>query len=230
MSEKSTFEARELRFEASRSSGEVSALLVLPEHAKALLVLGHGAGAGMRHQFMSQLAHELALQQIGTFRYQFPYIEVGKKVPNPAPVLMKTVRNAVAAASKFAGELPLVAGGKSLGGRMTSSAAASEPLPGVRGIVFFGFPLHAPGKPSNHRAEHLAEVTVPTLFLQGTRDKLAELDLLRPVCERLGKSARLEIIEGADHGFHVPKKSGRTDTEVIAQLAELMAKWSSDVL
>ncbi len=214
-----------LRFAATHSSGEVSAILMRPENARWLLVLGHGAGSGMRHSFMEALAQQLAQNDIATFRYQFPYIEQGKKSPNPLPILMKTVRSAVATASEMAGDLPLMAGGKSLGGRMTSSTAAKAPLPGVKGIIFFGFPLHAPGRSSNDRAAHLYDVHLPMLFLQGTRDKLADLEFLRPVCEKLGKQATLHTIEWADHGFHVPKKSGRTDEEVIEELGKTAGEW-----
>lgn len=217
----------DIRFEATQSSGEVSAILMRPENAHWLLVLGHGAGAGMRHRFMEAVAQELAQNSIATFRYQFPYIEQGKKNPNPLPILMKTVRSAVAVASEAAGDLPVLAGGKSLGGRMTSSAVAKEPLTGVKGIVFFGFPLHAPGRPSNDRAEHLYDVNLPMLFLQGMRDKLADLEFLKPVCEKIGKHATLHTIEWADHGFHVPKKSGRTDEEIIAELGETVGEWAS---
>jgi len=216
-----------LRFEATQSSGEVSAILMRPENARWLLVLGHGAGAGMRHSFMEAAAQQLARNGIATFRYQFPYIEQGKRSPNPLPILMKTVRSAVAAASETAGDLPCIAGGKSLGGRMTSSTAAKEPLPGVKGIIFFGFPLHAPGRQSNDRAEHLYDVNVPMLFLQGMRDKLADLEFLRPVFDKLGTQATLHTIEWADHGFHVPKKSGRMDDEIIEELGKTAGDWVS---
>jgi hypothetical protein len=216
-----------LKFEASKSSGEVSAILLRPETARWLLVLGHGAGAGMRHPFMENLARELANHGIATLRYQFPYIEQKRKAPDPQPILMKTVRSAVAAAAQQAGNLPLLAGGKSLGGRMTSMAAANEPLPNVRGLVFFGFPLHAPGKPSTERGEHLFNVTVPMLFLQGSRDNLANLELLRPICTRLGERATLHVVDGADHGFHVLKSSGRNDEQVIAELATTAAGWAA---
>ncbi len=217
----------ELRFTASQSAGEVSALMLRPPNPKWFLVLGHGAGAGMRHRFMEKLAQELAANEIATLRYQFPYIEKGKKTPDPQPILLKTVRAAVTCAQDYAGNLPLFAGGKSLGGRMTSMAAANEPLLNVKGLVFFGFPLHAPGQPSAERAAHLANVNLPLLFLQGDRDQLAQLDLLRPVCEGLGKQATLHIFEGADHGFHVLKSSGRADDDVIAELAQTTAGWFS---
>lgn len=216
----------EVSFMASKSSGEVSALFMRPENARWLLVLGHGAGAGMRHVFMQDVAENLAKQGIATLRYQFPYMEQGKKAPNPPPILMATVRSAVAKATELADGLPLIAGGKSLGGRMTSNAAAKESLPGVKGIVFFGFPLHAPGKPSSDRADHLFDVTVPMLFLQGTRDKLADLEFLTPVCKRLGSRATLQIFEDADHSFHVPKRSGKSDEQIRQELARKVADWA----
>ena len=216
---------RELRFEASKTSGNVSALLLRPKDARWLLVFAHGAGAGMRHRFMEAMAVKLAEQQIATFRYQFPYVEKGIKRPNPKPILLATVRSAVAAAQSAAPDLPLLAGGKSMGGRMTSNAAAEEPLANVRGVVFFGFPLHPPGQASTDRADHLDAVSVPMLFLQGTRDTLADLKLLRPVCKRLGKRATLHIIDGADHSFHVLKSSGRTDEEVLDELAGTVAEF-----
>ena len=219
-------ETRELRFLASRSAGEVSALLVRPEDARCLLVLGHGAGAGMRHRFLEALAGRLARDRVATFRYQFPYLEQGTSGPSPRPILMATVRSAVAAATEASGGLPLLAGGKSMGGRMTSLAAAVEPLAGVRGLVFFGFPLHPAGRPGIDRAAHLSEVTVPMLFLQGTRDNLADLTLLRPVCDELGSLAHLHVVDGADHSFHVLKRSGRTDEEVIEELSVSAAAWA----
>ncbi len=189
----------ELRFVATEKAGEVSALLARPEGAPCLFVLGHGAGAGMRHAFMEAIAARLAARGIATFRYQFPYMERGRGGPDPQPVLLSTVRAAVLAAARAAPDLPLLAGGKSMGGRMTSMTAAESELDGVRGLVFFGFPLHAAGRPSAGRADHLENVRVPMLFLQGTRDKLAELDLLRPVCARLGGRASLHVVEGGDH-------------------------------
>lgn len=215
----------ESRFTASRSSGEVSALLLRPPDARAILVLGHGAGAGMRHRFMEAIAERLAGHRVATFRYQFPYAEIGRRRPDPPRLLVATVRSAVAAASAAAADLPLFAGGKSMGGRMTSTAASESALPGVRGLVFFGFPLHLAGKPGTVRGDHLLGVTVPMLFLQGTRDKLADLDLLGPVCERLGDAATLHVVEGGDHSFHVLKRSGRSDDEVQGELASTAAGW-----
>ena len=192
-----------------------------------MLVFAHGAGAGMRHAFMEAITARLVAAGIATFRYQFPYMEEGRRAPNPPGVLTATVRAAVGAAQEEAKSIPLFAGGKSLGGRMTSTAAAKEPLPSVRGLVFFGFPLHAVGKPGSERGAHLADVGVPMLFLQGTRDKLAELDLLRPVVKKLDDRATLHEIDGGDHSFHVLKRSGRTDEEVLDELADATAVWSS---
>jgi len=220
-----TAPALERRFAASRSAGEVSALFLRPEPARALYVMAHGAGAGMRHPFMNAIAERLAARGVATFRYQFPYAERGQARIDPQPILLATVRAAVAAAAEAAPDLPAIAGGKSMGGRMTSLAAAAEPIPGVRGIAFLGFPLHAAGRPSTERAEHLARLTVPTLFLQGTRDALADLALLRPVVEGLGPRAQMITFEGADHGFHVLKRSGRTDDEVLDALAAAVAEW-----
>ena len=184
----------------------------------------------MRHRFMEAAAERLADRGVATFRYQFPYMEKGSRRPDYRPVLLKTVRSAVAAASDIAGGLPLFAGGKSMGGRMTSMAAAGEPLAGLRGIVFFCFPLHPVGKPGVDRADHLGDVTLPMLFLQGTRDKLAPLDLLVPVCEGLGERATLHVVEGADHGFHVLKRSGRTDEEVLDELVDSTRAWIDIVM
>ena len=213
------------KFEATESSGEVSALLMRPVDADCLLVLGHGAGAGMQHASMEALAVHLAVRRIATFRYQFPYMERGRGRPDYQPILLKTVRSAVSAASVLSDGLPLLAGGRSMGGRMTSLAAAKQPLAAVRGVVVFGFPLHPAQKPGVERAEHLREVGVPLLFLQGTRDKLAPLDLLEPVCQKLVETATLHVIEGADHSFHVLKRSGRTDDEVRDELADATRSW-----
>jgi predicted alpha/beta-hydrolase family hydrolase len=206
-------------------AGEVSALLLAPERPSAFYVLAHGAGAGMRHAFMEAIAQRLAARGIATLRYQFLYAERGGRRIDPEPLLLATVRAAVAAGREAAGGLPLLAGGKSMGGRMTSRAAAAAPLEGVRGLVFLGFPLHPAGQPGVSRADHLARVDLPMLFLQGTRDALADLTLLRPIVERLGKRATLRVIEHADHGFHVLKRSGRTDEQVLDELATAMAEW-----
>jgi predicted alpha/beta-hydrolase family hydrolase len=208
--------------------GAVSGILVQPVSASALLVLGHGAGAGMRHAFMEAAAAALAARGVGTLRYNFPYMEAGKRGPDRAPKLIATVRAAVEAAHDLADGLPTIAGGKSMGGRMTSMAAAAQPLPGVRGLVFFGFPLHGIGKPpSADRGVHLAEVRLPMLFLQGTRDKLADLGVLRPLLDELQPAPTLLVVDGADHGFHMLKSSGRTDEDVIAELATATAEWSA---
>lgn len=197
-----------------------------PPGASCLYVLAHGAGAGMRHPFLQQLADALAEQRVGTLRYEFPYMEEGKRRVDPPLVAHARVREAVAAAAEHG--LPLFAGGKSFGGRMTSQAQAARPLPGVRGLAFVGFPLHPPEKPGIERAAHLREVKVPMLFLQGTRDELARLELLRSVVDGLPRST-LHVIDDADHSFHVRKKSGRTDEQVIADLAQVLARWAQTI-
>jgi len=208
--------------------GRVSGLLLRPADATCLLVFGHGAGAGMRHRFMEDAAACLANRGVATLRYQFPYMESGRRAPDRPARLVATVRAAVEAAPRLAGGLPLLAGGKSMGGRMTSLAAAEAALPGVRGLVLFGFPLHGIGKPpSADRGAHLADVGLPMLFLQGTRDKLADLELLRPLLEGLDPAPHLHVVDGADHGFHVLKRSGRTDADVVEQLAAATAEWSA---
>ena len=220
-------DAMPIRFVATPAKGAVSALLLRPEAACALLVFAHGAGAGMRHRFMEQISARLAAAGIATFRYQFPYMEAGSRRPDSRATLVATVRAALGAAAEAVPDLLLLAGGKSMGGRMTSLAAAEAPLIGVRGLVFFGFPLHPAGRPSTERADHLDQVEAPMLFLQGERDKLAELALLRRVCAKLGPRAALHEIPGADHGFHVPKSSGRTDAEVLDDLALTTAGWAA---
>lgn len=217
-------EVERLRFVASDTGGEVSALLLRPPEARALLVLAHGAGAGMEHPVMEATARQLGSQRIATFRYQFPSMEKGKRRPDSKPTAVATVRSAVAEAGRIAPDLPLLAGGKSFGGRMTSLAAAEAALPGVRGLVFVGFPLHPAGRPGTQRADHLRLVGIPMLFLQGTRDKLADLELLRPLCEDL-PGATLHVIADADHSFHVLKRSGRNDAEVLDELARATASW-----
>lgn len=216
----------ELRFVASKSSGEVSAILDRPESARWLYVFGHGAGAGMRHTFMNAAVRDLGARGIASFRYQFPYVEKGSSRPDPQPILLSTVRAAVTAAREAAGDLPILAGGKSMGGRMTSLAAADGGLPDVRGLVFFGFPLHAPGAPGTARADHLARVAVPMLFLQGTRDKLADLTLLRPIVDKLGQRAKMHVVEGADHSFAMLKSTGRTTADVLSELARTVSTWA----
>jgi predicted alpha/beta-hydrolase family hydrolase len=214
-----------LRF-VVEGAGEVSALLARPNDARWLLLLAHGAGAGMTHPFMEKLSGDLAAVGIATFRYQFPYMEQRRRVPDPPAVLTATVVAAAHAAKQAAHDLPLLAGGKSMGGRMTSQAAAQHPLDGVEGLVFFGFPLHPPNRPGTKRADHLAKVTIPMLFLQGTRDTLADLTLLRPICTKLGARATLHIIETADHSFRLLKSSGKTDAEALHGLAETTVSWA----
>jgi predicted alpha/beta-hydrolase family hydrolase len=209
------------------NAGEVSSILLRPPDARWLLVLGHGAGAGMRHPFMTALSRELGAEKIATFRYQFPYMENRRKAPDRPPTLTSTVAAAVKAAHSAAPELPLLAGGKSMGGRMTSTAASESLIPEVRGLVFFGFPLHPPKQPATKRGEHLAKVEQPMLFLQGTRDDLADLKLLKPICKKLGDRATLHIIEGADHSFHVLKSSGKSDAEILRGLAHMTAEWAA---
>ena len=181
----------------------------------------------MRHQFLESVTARLAESGVATLRYQFPYMEEGRKRPDPPHIAERTVRAAVAAAADAAPDLPIVAGGKSFGGRMTSQAQSRDPLAGVRGLVFLGFPLHAPGRPGDRRAEHLNDVTVPMLFLQGTRDALADLDLIREVTNRLGPRATLHVLEGGDHSFKVLKRSGKKSEDVINDLAEAIAGWGS---
>jgi predicted alpha/beta-hydrolase family hydrolase len=203
----------------------VSALLQVPPAATACFVLAHGAGAGMDHPSMEAVATELAARNVATLRFQFPYMERGSRRTDPPPVCHATVRAAVAEAARRAPTLPLIAGGRSFGGRMTSQAQAIEPLPGVKGLVFLGFPLHPAGKPSIERAEHLREVKIPMLFLQGTRDELAKLELLQPLIARLGARATLKLLQDADHSFHVPARTGRKDPEVRAEMLDALAKW-----
>ncbi|MGI9544369.1 MAG: alpha/beta hydrolase family protein [Cyclobacteriaceae bacterium] len=219
---------KRLQFEASKSSGPVSALLLRPDNAKWLYVFGHGAGAGMEHKFMEAMAQQLAEVGIATLRYNFPYMEQGRRSPSAPGISMATVRSAVAKAREEADDLSLLAGGKSYGGRMTSQAAAKEPLEGVKGLVFLGFPLHAPGRPGSERGAHLHDVTVPMLFLQGTRDKLADLTLLKPLLKEVGPKASLQEVEGGDHSFKVLKSAGRSEEEVMKEMAEKMKDWAEN--
>ena len=205
-----TYEAREMKFLATPEKGEVSALLIRPSDASHLLVLGHGASTNMRHATLQTIAERMADAGIATFRYNFPYMEHGSG-RDSKEICTATVRSAVAAARNAAPDLPLLAGGHSFGGRMTSTAASESPLDGVRGLVFFSFPLHPPGKPATKRADHLSAVTVPMLFLSGTRDDLADLELLEPVCKKLGKRATLHLLDTADHGFRILKRSRKSD-------------------
>ena len=208
------------------SRQRVSALLLEPEEASCLLVLAHGAGAGMRYPPLERLAQRLAERGVATFRYQFPYIEQSRRRPDPPKILHRAVRAAVAEAHRLRPRLPLFAGGRSMGGRMTSQAQAIEPLPQVLGLVFAAFPLHPPKQPGTERAEHLALVDVPMLFLQGSRDRLARLDLLGPVCDSLGDLATLWVVDGADHSFAMLKSSGRTQEDVEEELADRVAQFA----
>ena len=207
------------------TQGAVSALLLCPPEARACFVFAHGAGAGMTHPAMDSVATGLAERGIATLRYQFPYIEKGHKRPDPPAIAHAAVRAAVAQAATSCAGLALFAGGKSFGGRMTSQAQAKAPLKDVQGLAFLGFPLHQSGQPSAERAAHLAEVQIPMLFLQGTNDQLAELDLLKPVVAALGRRATLHLLQGADHSFHVPKRSDRTDREVMEEALDMFAAW-----
>jgi hypothetical protein len=222
-----TATARELRLAISPRSGEVSAVLLRPAECRGLLVLGHGAGAGMRHHLLESLAVALADQGMATLRYQFPYLERGRKLPDAAAVLQATVRAAVNAAGLLADGVPILAGGKSMGGRMTSLAAAERPLNGVHGLVFYGFPLHPMATPGVERAEHLGRVGLPMLFLQGTRDRLADLDLLRPVIAGIGPGATLEVLEQADHDFALPRRWAMEEESVTHWLAERTTRWAT---
>jgi len=203
----------------------VSGLLQTPARARACCVLAHGAGAGMTHPFMALVADGLAELSIATLRYQFPYMERGSKRPDTPKLAHATVRAAIAGASRLVPGLALFAGGKSFGGRMTSQAQAASPLSGVRGLVFLGFPLHPPGQPSDERGKHLFEVQIPMLFMQGTRDEFADLQLLQPLTEQLGARATLKLFQDADHSFHVPARTGRKDSEVRAEMLDAMTDW-----
>lgn len=208
----------------------VSGLLQLPARARACYVLAHGAGAGMTHPFLEAVATELGERGIATLRYQFPYMEQGSKRPDPPALAQAAVRAAVTEAGRRATGLPLIAGGKSFGGRMTSQAQAASPLPAVRGLAFLGFPLHAAGRPSADRGKHLMEVRIPMLFLQGTRDALADLPLLQPLVQQLGKRATLHLVQEADHSFHVPARTGRKDADVRREMLDALARWIDAVI
>src|SRR5205823_3322342 len=203
----------------------VSGLLQAPPAARACCVLAHGAGAGMAHPFMAAAANGLAARGIATLRYQFPYMEQGSKRPDAPKLAHATVRAAIAETSRLVPELALFAGGKSFGGRMTSQAQAASPLSGVRGLVFLGFPLHPPGQPSDERGAHLFAVQIPMLFLQGTRDQLADLSLLQSLVGKLGARATLKLIQDADHSFHVPARTGRKDSEIMAEMLDALTDW-----
>ena len=210
--------------------GRVSGLLQKPASARAGYVLAHGAGAGMAHSFMASVAKGLAERDIASLRYQFLYMEQKSKRPDPPKLAQAAVRAAVAEAQRLMPKLPLFAGGKSFGGRMTSGAQAADPLAGVSGLVFLGFPLHPAGKPAGERGTHLSEIRIPMLFLQGTRDALAELGELEPMVKGLGKRATLKLFDQADHSFHVPVKSGRKDAEVMSEMLDTIAQWIDKVI
>jgi predicted alpha/beta-hydrolase family hydrolase len=220
----STASVKEVKIFAGEKIGSVSGLLLRPKEPRAFMIFAHGAGAGMRHRFMEETAAKLADCNVTTLRYNFPYMDKSNKRPDSQSVLIDTVRAAVATGNKYAQELPLFAAGKSMGGRMTSLAAAQTPL-GVRGLIFFGFPLHGPGRPSAERGQHLSQIEIPMLFLQGSRDSLAELKLLNPLCAKLGKHAELFVVDGADHSFHMLKSSGRSDTEGLEELVQKANTW-----
>jgi uncharacterized protein len=208
----------------------VSGLLQTPPRARACYVLAHGAAAGMNHPFMVAVAVELALRGIATLRYQFPYMERGSRRPDPPKLAHTTVRAAAAAALRLLPGLPLIAGGKSFGGRMTSQAQAAAPIQGVCGLAFLGFPLHPAGRPSQDRAKHLFDVEIPMLFLQGTRDTLAMLDQLEPLCKKLGRHTTLRLFQDADHSFHVPARTGRKDPRVRGEMLDVLTAWIDIVI
>jgi uncharacterized protein len=208
----------------------VSGLLQAPPQPLACYVFAHGAGAGMRHPFMAAVAAGLAARGVATLRYQFPYMERGSKRPDPPHLAHATVRAAVAAARQALAGVPLIAGGKSFGGRMTSQAQARAPLPDMRGLAFLGFPLHPAGKPAHERGDHLFDIRIPMLFLQGTRDTLATLDQIKPLCEALGAAATLRLFADADHSFHVPARSGRKDAQVLDAVLDTLVGWIDQVL
>jgi uncharacterized protein len=218
-------ETQELKIGVGTGSGSVSALLDRPGDAWLLYVLAHGAGAGMRHRFLESMAAALTARGVATLRYQFPYMETGSRRPDSPAVAEATVRAAVEQALVFTPPLPVIAGGKSFGGRMTSGAAAGS-LPGVLGLAFLGFPLHPPGRPGTSRADHLDRVKLPMLFLQGTRDQFAELALITGVSARLGSRATLHLVDDADHSFGVPKRTGRTPSSVLDELADTVVEWA----
>lgn len=216
---------KEIHFVVSETAGVMSGLLLKPEHAVSLLVFAHGAGAGMRHRFIEDLSQKLAGLGVATMRYQFPYMEKRVKRPDSEGVLIATVQAALIAAEKYSDGLPIFAGGKSMGGRMTSLTLAKAPTDKLHGLIFFGFPLHAPGAPSAERGKHLADVQVPMLFIQGSRDALADLKLLKPLCAQLDGRAELFVVEGGDHSLHMAKRSGRTDDEVLDEVAAKTSSW-----
>ena len=220
---------KSIRIKISDSLGEVSALFYYPSNTKYIMVFAHGAGAGMKNKFMEDVSVCLASRETATLRFNFPYMENGKKIPDSKPVCSAAFKSAIEKASELCPELPLCASGKSFGGRMASTAASEGLLQNIRGIVFFGFPLHPPGKASIERAEHLFKVQVPMLFLQGSRDALASMELLKPVCKKLGNKVELLIIEGADHSFHVPKDNNLKDRDVIELLCDEVKRWMGKI-
>jgi uncharacterized protein len=217
--------AKEIHFVVSETAGVMSGLLLKPEHAVSLLVFAHGAGAGMRHRFIEDLSQILAGLGVATMRYQFPYMEKRVKRPDSEGVLIATVQAALTAAEKYSDGLPIFAGGKSMGGRMTSITVAKAPMDKLHGLIFFGFPLHAPGAPSAERGKHLTDVQMPMLFVQGSRDALADLKLVKPLCAQLDGRAELFVVEGGDHSLHMAKRSGRTDNEVLDEVAAKTSSW-----
>lgn len=222
--------SRTLHFAGGDGREDLTAVLLMPPDALCLLVCAHGAGAGMRHPFLEETSRLLAQRRIATFRFQFPYMEAGRRRPDRPAVLEEAVRRAVVAARRQASTLPILAGGKSMGARMTSRAAGAAALPEVRGLVFLGFPLHPAGKPATERARHLETVDQPMLFVQGTRDRLADPDLLRAVVARLGGRARLHWIEDGDHSFNVRKRSGRSNDAALAEAVDVVAAWARGIL
>ena len=218
-----------LKLSVSGGKYQVGAILMVPEDASALMVLGHGAGAGMEHHFMARLSENLAARGIGSLRFNFPYIEQGRRTPTSPLVAQATIRAAVDKARAGIPHKLLLAGGKSYGGRMTSQAQAMEPLPGVAGLVFFGFPLHAPGRPGDSRGAHLTEIDLPMLFLQGSRDKLADLTLLSPLVDSLGRNATLKILEGADHSFNMLRSAAKSTAQMQVELAKITSDWAHDL-
>jgi predicted alpha/beta-hydrolase family hydrolase len=211
---------------SSTTDTHVSGLLLRPDNARLLYVLGHGAGAGMRHPFLETMSGRFADRRIATLRYQFPYMEAGRKRPDSPKVLESVVRSAIEAAAAIAPDLPLIAGGKSMGGRISSHVAANDPPGNVLGLVFLGYPLHPPKQPDSKRAEHLYDIDLPMLFLQGTRDDLADLDLLRPIVDALGSRTTMHVVDGADHSFKMLKRSGREQDEVLDEIADAVGRWA----
>jgi len=221
---------RQIQFRVSDKAGKVTGLLARPRGARWLYVFAHGAGAGMRHPFLEAIADRLSKRRIATFRYQFPYMEAGRKRPDSPKVLEQTVRAAVSAGATAAPRLPVFAGGKSLGGRVSSQAAVAGDMPTVHGLAFLGFPLHAAGKPASKRGDHLGQVNLPMLFLQGDRDRLADLTLVRPLCKSLNRRATLHVVNGGDHSFQTLKRSGREQPDVLDEIADAIAEWASKAL